>query len=811
MREMFLLRGRSTQVLPVAVCHLRGTPAPPPSCRHLSSLPRPPRVLLKHHEAREHRAMKQLPHKWRWGHGLHTSPAPRCQDAAATAPRTILSGIQPTGELHLGNYLGAVRQWVQLQQGGDDVLFCVVDLHSITLPQDPATLHSHTLAMAASLLACGIDPGRAVVFQQSRVQEHTQLAWVLGCLTTMARLGHLPQYKEKSATQKEIPLGLYVYPVLQAADILLYHATHVPVGEDQLQHIQLASDLARIFNKRFGQTFKAPQPLVLGQDAGRLRSLRQPTKKMSKSEPDARGRVALSDAPDVVREKFKKAVTDFTTEVYYDPEARPGVSNLMVIDRAVTGRTLEEIQAASRGLTTAQYKLAVAEAVVEHLAPIRQRMNHLLQEPGHLDQILEKGAEQARERAAKTWNAVRQKVGLLGKLSESPPCLPRRYLSSGLSHEGRATEAGQKPSERLTSYNKNKLTSYNKNKLTSYNKNKLTSYNKNKLTSYNKNKLTSYNKNKLTSYNKNKLTSYNKNKLTSYNKNKLTSYNKNKLTSYNKNKLTSYNKNKLTSYNKNKLTSYNKNKLTSNKNKLTSYNKNKGASYNKNKLTSYNKNKGASYNKNKLTSYNKNKGASYNKNKGASYNKNKLTSYNKNKGASYNKNKLTSYNKNKLTSYNKNKLTSYNKNKLTSYNKNKLTSYNKNKRLTSYNKNKLTSYNKNKLTSYNKNKLTSYNKNKLTSYNKNKLTSYNKNKLTSYNKNKLTSYNKNKLTSYNKNKLTSYNKNKLTSYNKNKLTSYNKNKLTSYNKNKLTSYNKNKLTSYNKNKLTSYNKNKANE
>ncbi|XP_050729238.1 tryptophan--tRNA ligase, mitochondrial-like [Eriocheir sinensis] len=419
---MVLVRGgRNTQVLPVVARYLRQTPAAPPPCRALSSMPPQsvaPPCMPPQARGREHRASRQAPHRPRWsllGHGLHTSPALQCTKAPAT-PRTIFSGIQPTGELHLGNYLGAVRRWVELQEGGDDVLFCVVDLHSITLPQDPATLHAQTLAMTASLLACGIDPGQAIVFQQSRVPEHTQLAWVLGCLTTMARLGHLPQYKEKSAKQKEIPLGLYVYPVLQAADILLYHATHVPVGEDQLQHIQLAADLARIFNTRFGQTFVPPRSLVLGQDAARLRSLRQPTKKMSKSEPDPRGRVALSDAPDVVREKFKKAVTDFTSEVFYEPEARPGVSNLMVIDSAVTGRTLEEITKASEGLTTAQYKLVVADAVVEHLAPIRQHMNHLLQEPGHLDQLLEQGAKQARERAAKTWDDVRRKVGLLGRL-----------------------------------------------------------------------------------------------------------------------------------------------------------------------------------------------------------------------------------------------------------------------------------------------------------------------------------------------------------------------------------------------------------
>ncbi|XP_042207953.1 tryptophan--tRNA ligase, mitochondrial-like [Homarus americanus] len=329
--------------------------------------------------------------------------------------KTIFSGIQPTGVLHLGNYFGAVQRWVELQETGEEVIFCIVDLHSITLPQDPKTLHSQIITMAASLVACGIDPSRAVLFQQSRVSEHAQFNWVLGCLTTMARLGHLPQYKEKSASLKEIPLGLYVYPVLQSADILLYRATHVPVGEDQRQHIQLAAHLARVFNNKFGQTFVLPRSLVYDDSIARVKSLRQPDKKMSKSETDPKSRINLADSPDEIREKFKKAVTDFTSAVYFDAENRPGVSNLMSIHRAVTGQSMEQISRECEGVNTAQYKLLVADAVIEHLRPIRLRLEQLLSDRAHLNHLLDLGADKAKTIASKTWQDVREKVGLLHK------------------------------------------------------------------------------------------------------------------------------------------------------------------------------------------------------------------------------------------------------------------------------------------------------------------------------------------------------------------------------------------------------------
>lgn len=351
----------------------------------------------------------------RWQRKCHIHTGVRLYDEKSvtrSSRRIIFSGIQPTGVVHLGNYLGAVRQWVELQKGGDDVIYCVVDQHAITMPYDHTTLPAATRATIASLIACGIDPNTAVLYQQSRVPEHAELNWVLTCLTTMARLTHLPQYKEKSQSLREVPLGLYAYPVLQAADILLYRSTHVPVGEDQRPHIQLAAHLARVFNNRYGETFTLPHSLVADTAAARIRSLRHPDKKMSKSEANPRGRIDLTDTPDIIREKLKKAVTDFTSAVYYDPENRPGVSNLMAIHSEVTGQSIEAITQASSDLTTAQYKLVVADAVIELLNPIRLKLDALLADPAYLTTLMDHGAEKARERAVPTWQQVKRKVGL---------------------------------------------------------------------------------------------------------------------------------------------------------------------------------------------------------------------------------------------------------------------------------------------------------------------------------------------------------------------------------------------------------------
>ncbi|KAM7357691.1 tryptophanyl-tRNA synthetase, mitochondrial [Cochliomyia hominivorax] len=327
-------------------------------------------------------------------------------------PRKIFSGIQPTGQLHLGNYLGAIQKWIELQNNQEDVTYCIVDMHSITVDQNPAALRENIFEMAATMFACGLNPDDGNLFVQSAVKEHTELGWILNCLCTMARLGHLPQFKEKSKKVKDVPLGLYVYPVLQAADIMLYKATHVPVGEDQLQHIQLTQHLTRIFNSRYGQTFPVCHAMIDNQEAARIRSLRNPSKKMSKSDPDTKATISIRDEPDVIVEKIKKAVTDFTSDVTYDPLNRLGVSNLVAIHSLVSGSSIEQIIEEAKSLDTGRYKLRVAEAVVEHLKPIKAKIDTHLERKNDLIYMLERGAEKAREQAQETLEDVKQKMGL---------------------------------------------------------------------------------------------------------------------------------------------------------------------------------------------------------------------------------------------------------------------------------------------------------------------------------------------------------------------------------------------------------------
>ena len=325
--------------------------------------------------------------------------------------KRIFSGIQPTGNVHLGNYLGAIQKWVQLQNSGENVLWSIVDMHSITLPHDPKELRENILKMTATLLACGIDPKRSILFQQSSVPMHAELCWILGCITTLARLAHLPQFKEKGATLKNIPLGLYVYPVLQAADILLYRATHVPVGQDQHQHIQLAQDLAISFNKKFGDTFPVPHSLLNDNASQRIKSLRDPSKKMSKSSKDPKSRIEVLDEPNIVLERVKKAVTDCTSKVTYEPESRPGVSNLITIHSMLTGKTPDQICLEMQELDTGMYKLVVADVIIEELSPIREEFAKLIAEPAYLQQVLRDGTEKATEIATDCWHQVREKVG----------------------------------------------------------------------------------------------------------------------------------------------------------------------------------------------------------------------------------------------------------------------------------------------------------------------------------------------------------------------------------------------------------------
>ncbi|XP_055944889.1 tryptophan--tRNA ligase, mitochondrial-like [Argiope bruennichi] len=330
---------------------------------------------------------------------------------------TVFSGIQPTGVPHLGNYFGAIKKWSLLQNEGKNCVFSVVDLHSITLPQNPLVLRHNIHLVTACLLASGINPNLSIFFLQSQVPQHTELAWILGCLTTMARLTHLPQYKEKSGSTENIPLGLYIYPILQSADILMYKANEVPVGEDQLQHIQLSQHLAKLFNNRYGKTFPIPQPLV-DENCARIKSLRQPDKKMSKSDSNIRNRIEITDPPDVMLKRIKEAVTDMTSAVTYDADQRPGVSNLILMHSLCTGKSCESICEEHRNLDTGQYKLVVAEAVIEYFKPIQAEFQRLISEPSHIVKILEKGSEKASKIAQQTMIEVKKLVGLshFGKL-----------------------------------------------------------------------------------------------------------------------------------------------------------------------------------------------------------------------------------------------------------------------------------------------------------------------------------------------------------------------------------------------------------
>jgi len=323
----------------------------------------------------------------------------------------LFSGIQPTGIPHIGNYFGAIRHWVTLQNSGkyDKTVYSVVDLHAFTVPQEPEVLRSNIRSMVACLLACGIDTSKSVLFQQSRVSGHCELAWLLGCLTNMSKLNHLPAWKEKSEKMKEVPFGLYAYPVLQAADILLYRATHVPVGDDQVKHIELCRDVAKIFNTRYGFLFPLPKCLI--GEFPRVHSLKQPTCKMSKSEPASDSRIDLTDPPDVIREKVKKAMTDSIREITYDPENRPGVSNLVDIYAAFRDISPQEAVKDACGMDKVAFKEAVAEQVIQTLTPIQGEYNRILADPAYIDGVLKLGADQAQQLAEPVLKQVRTLVG----------------------------------------------------------------------------------------------------------------------------------------------------------------------------------------------------------------------------------------------------------------------------------------------------------------------------------------------------------------------------------------------------------------
>ncbi|RBQ16571.1 tryptophan--tRNA ligase [Spongiactinospora rosea] len=326
----------------------------------------------------------------------------------------VLSGIQPTADsFHLGNYLGAVRQWVTMQETYD-AFYCVVDLHAITVPHDPAELRRRSRVAAAQLLAAGLDPERCTVFVQSHVPEHAELAWVLNCLTGMGEAGRMTQFKDKSAKQGEsaASVGLFTYPILQAADILLYQADRVPVGADQKQHLELTRDLGQRFNHRFGETFTLPQPHIL-KEVEKITDLQDPTAKMSKSSSSPQGILDVLEAPGTLRKKVMRAVTDTGTEVLADDENKPGVTNLLRIQSALTGTPIPDLEARYAGQGYGTFKKDVAEVVVEAFTPIRERTEKLLANEAELDRLLAIGAERAGAVARVTMATVRDRIGFL--------------------------------------------------------------------------------------------------------------------------------------------------------------------------------------------------------------------------------------------------------------------------------------------------------------------------------------------------------------------------------------------------------------
>ncbi|MGU3500076.1 tryptophan--tRNA ligase [Mycobacterium sp. C31M] len=333
---------------------------------------------------------------------------------SAPTKSVVFSGAQPTSDsLHLGNALGAVNQWVSMQRDYD-AYFCVVDLHAITVPQDPAVLRKRTLVTAAQYLALGVDPARATVFVQSHVPAHTQLAWVLGCFAGFGQASRMTQFKDKSQKQgaEATTVGLFTYPVLMAADILLYDTDLVPVGEDQRQHLELARDLAERINARFPKTFVVPEATIPKATA-KIFDLQDPTSKMSKSAATDKGLISLLDDPKKTAKKIRSAVTDNDAEVRFDPVNKPGVSNLLTIQSAVTGADIDTLVAGYAGRGYGDLKTETADAVVEFVTPIKARVDELLDDPAELQAVLAKGAERANGVASATVQRVYDRMGFL--------------------------------------------------------------------------------------------------------------------------------------------------------------------------------------------------------------------------------------------------------------------------------------------------------------------------------------------------------------------------------------------------------------
>ena len=325
----------------------------------------------------------------------------------------IFSGVQPTGNLHLGNYLGAIKNWVRMQDDFE-CIYCIVDLHAITIPQDSAELIANTREVTAGLIAAGIDPERSIIFNQSRIAAHAELAWLLNCFTPLGWLNRMTQFKEKAGKKRDnAVLGLYAYPVLMAADILLYHATHVPVGEDQKQHLELSRDIAGAFNRNYDQDyFPLPEPLILG-EATRVMSLRDGRAKMSKSEATENSRINLTDDAEDIQHKIRRAKTDSEPGMSFDPENRPEAANLLGIYAALADENVDAVTARFTGKRFAEFKVELAELAVAKLEPIAAEMRRLMASADYIDEVLRKGAERAAGIAEPNLAEIKKIIGLL--------------------------------------------------------------------------------------------------------------------------------------------------------------------------------------------------------------------------------------------------------------------------------------------------------------------------------------------------------------------------------------------------------------
>ena len=323
--------------------------------------------------------------------------------------KTVFSGIQPSGNLHIGNYIGAISQWVKIQDNAD-AIFCIVDMHAITVPQDPKILKEKVLEIAALYLSCGIDPKKAHIFIQSENPDHTYLAWLLNTITPFGQLERMTQFKEKSE-KHEANVGLFDYPVLMAADILLYQTDEVPVGEDQKQHIELTRDLAEKFNKKFGVTFKLPNP-VIQKETARIMSLQNPTSKMSKSDNDPLGTINLLDSEKEIREKVRKAITDSDSVISFGQD-KPAVSNLLNIYCVLSGKSSMETEIDFKGKNYSELKESLADLLVSKLSEIQKKYHEIRDNDSKLRQILDEGRDYVKAKSSKTLQAVKEKMGLV--------------------------------------------------------------------------------------------------------------------------------------------------------------------------------------------------------------------------------------------------------------------------------------------------------------------------------------------------------------------------------------------------------------